>query len=337
MPILTRLVIVGVLLAFVPLGESPVAAQAKREYQDLYREAIEHVGKLEWKLAEDKLVAAQKSGPPSGQNVIRRGVFGRQDYFPEYYLGIVFLNTDRPIEAETQFQVARKRGLDPREKEFAQLPALEAKATNLADIERKRRAGPNPQQVFKTLIDQARRFLGESRYEDAENVARQARGLNVDNAAADELLRNIIRGRANARVQTVLKGSPSVAELRRLLSELGDSGVNLDEVRKRIEAAEAVSRRDTAERAAMLAYYNGEYTQSISALAEAEKAAGLTTRGQFYRAVSMAAQATRGKVVNQGLLREARKWWTTANERPNEFKADLRYISPQLLQLLRGS
>jgi hypothetical protein len=317
---------------------APLGAQAKPEWDDLYREAIAHVSRQEWKLAEDKLQAAIKSGPPSGRGVIRRRVFNRNDYFPEFYLGIVYLNTNRAAEARTQFNAARKGNVNVREREFERLPEYESRAKELADAAAKERAKPTPAQQFKTLLDQAQRSLGESRYEEAENTARSARGLNVDNGAADELLQDIGRARATARVQEALKGSPSLAELQRLLSEYGDSGAALDEVRKRIAAGEAVQRRNTAERAAMIAYYGGNYGQSIAALSEAEQSgAGLTARGQFYRAVTLAAQATRGKVANQNQLREARKAWAIANAHAEEFKADLRYISPQILQLLRGS
>lgn len=332
MPTLLSLLIVWL------AATAPGAAQARREWQDLYRDAIDHVAKGEWKQAEDKLTTAQKAGPPSGRDVIRRGVFARQDYFPEYYLGIVYLNTERAIQAETQFKVARARGLDPREKEFAQLPGLEARAASLAKAEREKAAAPDPKQVFRQQIESARAAIADGRFDDAERIARQARASNVDNAAADDMLVNVTRGRANARVQAALKGTPGLAELRRLLSEYGNAGINLDEVVRRIEGLEAAERRNVAERAAMVSFYSGNYGQSLNALTEAEKSgAGLSARGQFYRAVALASQATRGKSTNQNLLREARKAWAAANERPDDFKADLRYISPRILQLLRGS
>ena len=324
-------------LALVLFIAAPPAAQAKRAWEDLYREAIDLIAKQQWKKAEDTLQAAIKSGPPSGRGVIRR-TFGRDDdYFPEYYLGIVYLNTGRAPEAQIQFQVARKRGINLREKEFQQLPSLEERAATIVDAEAKKRAANAPGLRFKDLMGQAQRALADSRFEDAETAARQARGLNVDNAAADQLLQNITRTRANQRLQAQLKGSPSVAELRRMLTEFEGTGVSLDEVRKRIDAGEAIERRNGQERTAMIAFFAGQYTQAVAALAEAEKAAALSPRGHFYRALTLASLATRGKVTNQNQLREARKAWTIANERADTFKADLRYISPQILQLLRGS
>jgi tetratricopeptide (TPR) repeat protein len=313
-----------------------IAAQGKPDFGAIYREAIADLAKADFKSAETKLLNAIKIGPPAGRGAIRRGIFDRDDYFPQFYLGIVYLNTGRAADALVQFQIARKQNINLRDREFQRLPEYEAKAKELADADAAKRAAPDPKQQFKALIDQAQRALGESRYDDADNAARQARALNVDNDAVASILQNVSRARATARLQEALKGTPSLADLRRLLSEYGDSGVSLDEVRRRIAAGEAVERRNAAERAAMVAFYEGKYPQALTALTEAEKATTLSARGQFYRAVTLASQATRGKVVNQTLLREARRAWTAASERPSEFEADLRYISPQILQLLRG-
>jgi tetratricopeptide (TPR) repeat protein len=315
---------------------TPLTAQSNRDWQDLYREAIAHVAKRDWKPAEDKLLAAKKAGPPSGRGQIKR-TFGRDsDYFPEFYLGVVYLNTGRFADAQVQFQIARTRKIDIGEREFQQLPDFEARANEFAEAEAKKRAVIEPKQRYRGFMDQAQKFLAEGRYDDAETAARQARGLNVENGPADDLLRNITRSRANARVQALLKGSPSLQELRRMLSEYEGTGASLDEVRRRIDAMETVERRATAERAGMIAYFNGSYTQAISALAEAEKAGALTPRGHFYRALTLASLATRGKVTNDNQLREARKAWAIAMQRADEFKVDLRYVSPQLLDALRG-
>src|SRR5687767_4098414 len=97
---------------------TPLTAQSNRDWQDLYREAIAHVAKRDWKPAEDKLLAAKKAGPPSGRGQIKR-TFGRDsDYFPEFYLGVVYLNTGRFADAQVQFQIARTRKIDIGEREF---------------------------------------------------------------------------------------------------------------------------------------------------------------------------------------------------------------------------
>ncbi len=324
-----------VVAAALLVASAMLGAQAKADWVQIYREAIADVDRADWKAAEAKLLTAIKIGPAPGRDVIRRNFLGRDDYFPHFYLGVVYLNTNRAAEARVLFQMVRKQNINLRDREFERLPDYEAKARTAVDAVPARPKVPDSAQQFKTLMGQAQRALTESRYDEAENAAKQARALNVDNDAVAAMLQNVARARAEARVQEALKGTPSMADLRRLLAEYGDSGVSLDEVRKRIAAGEAIERRAAAERTGMIAFYRGNYAQALTALADAEKASALTARGHFYRAVALASQATRGKVVNQTLLRDARRAWVAANERPNEFKADLRYISPQILQLLR--
>jgi hypothetical protein len=313
----------------------PLSAQDRRDWDDLYRDGVGFVSKKDWKQAEDALLRAIKSGPPSGRDVIRR-TFGRDDYFPEFYLGIVYLYTNRPFEAQTQFQIARKRGINLKEREFSTLPDYESRARELAEVETSNRAAAARGEQFKRLIGDAQKWLAAARYDDAEAAARQARDMNIDESAATALLQNIAKARSTARLQEALKKSPSLAELRRLLAEYDGSGAPVDELRSRIEAAETAERRNVAERAAMVAFYSGNYSQAINALGEAEKVLSLTTRGQFYRAVTLATQATRGKTINAGLLQRARQAWQTANREPDAFRADLRYISPEIIRQLEG-
>jgi hypothetical protein len=324
------------LIALLILMSVPFSAQERRDWDDLYRDGIALVSKKEWKQAEDVLLRAMKAGPPSGRNAIRRGVFGRDDYFPEFYLGIVYLFTNRPLEAQTQFQIARKRGVNLKEREFAALPEYEVRAKELVDVETTTRAAADRGQQFKRLLGEAQKLLAAARYEEAETAARQARDLNVDDSAAEAMLQNVLKARSTSRLQDALKRNPSLPELRRLLAEYDNTGAPLDELRSRIEAAEATDRRNVAERAAMVAFYSGNYSQAINALGEAEKALALTTRGQFYRAVTLATQATRGKTVNQGLLQRARNAWQTASREPDAFRADLKYISPDIIRQLEG-
>jgi hypothetical protein len=328
---LSRIMLVIAVIATV----TSVSAQSRRDWDDLYRDAIELVAQRQWKKAEDVLLQAIKAGPPSGRGQIKR-VFGNDDYFPEYYLGVIYLNTNRPAEALTQFQAARKRGVNLRDREFQRLAEYEARAKELADAEASKRAAADRVQQFKRLVGDAQRLLGEGRYEDAETAAKQARALNFDNGLADGILQNIQKARSSSRLQDALKRNPALPELRRLLTEYESSGLPLDDLRERIATAERIERRNTAERAAMLAFYGGNYAQAITALNEAEKTFALTNRGQFYRAVTLAAQAVRGKEINQGLLQRARQAWQAANRNPGEFKTDLRYISPEILRQLQG-
>ena len=308
------------------------------DWADLYRQGITHVQRREWKPAEEKLLAAQKAGPASGRGVIRR-FMDRDDYFPEFYLGVVYLNTARIGAALVQFQLAKKNNVNTRAGEFRQLNDLESRARSILENEAKKteKETANPAAQFKTFMERAQRAFGDARYDDAESAARQARDLNVDNAAADALVQNIERARSATQLQQDLAKSPSLAELRRLRTEYEAKGVSVDEVVRLIAAGEAVEARARGERTGMIEFFSGSYQKAIAAIAEAEKAAPLTPRGHLYRACSLASLATRGKNVNQTQLREARRSYAVAAEQSDQFKNDLRLISPRLIQLLKGS
>jgi tetratricopeptide (TPR) repeat protein len=328
-------------IACFVLMSAVLSAQGREIWDDLYREAVRHVREKEWRLAEQKLLESKKTGPASGRGVIRRGLLGRDDYFPEFYLGVVFLNTGRAAQALPQFQTARARGLNPKESEFRQIDQFEKQAADIIEADKRNNPPPpDPREQFKALIGQAQRAQNEGRLDDAENAAKQARALNVDNVAADAFILKLNSSRSAGRLQQALRGNPGLAELRRLLTEYEGTGVSVDEIRRRIsaaEAGEAVAARARGERTGMIEFYLGNYQKALAAIAEAEKIAPLSARGNFYRAVTLASLATRGKTTNQGQLREARRFYTLAAQQADAFKNDLRYVSPRILELLRGS
>jgi tetratricopeptide (TPR) repeat protein len=330
-------------LACVVMASATLAAQdtGRAAWDDQYREGIRHVRNREWRLAEEKLLESRKGGPPSGRGVIRRGLLGRDDYFPEFYLGVVYLNTNRPALALPQFQTARQRGINPKESEFRQIDEFETRANAMIEAEKRNApAAPDPREQYKAFFGQAQRALAEGRYDEAEAAAKQARSLNVDNAAVDAFVLKLGSTRGSARLQQQLRTNPGLAELRKLLAEYEGTGVSVDEIRRRItaaEAAEATTARARGERAGMIEYYTGNYQKALNAIADAEKIAPLSARGNFYRACILASLATRGKTTNLGQLREARRFYALAAQQPAEFKGDLRYVSPRILQLLQGS
>jgi len=110
----------------VALMASGVIAQ--QNWYDLYDQAIDHVARGEWEAAEAKLQQSKKLGPAPGRNVLRYGML-RRPFFPDFYLGVVFLNTNRPTEALRQFALVRaQRTFNPQDKEFVTIADMENEA-----------------------------------------------------------------------------------------------------------------------------------------------------------------------------------------------------------------
>jgi tetratricopeptide (TPR) repeat protein len=109
---------------------TPVATRQLPWYE-LYDQAIAHIEKGEWPQAEAKLLAAKKAGPRPGRTVLRYGAL-RTEYFPDYYLGVVYLNTGRYRDAVRQFELVRDQKPDLSRAPYGQLENQLARADDLA-------------------------------------------------------------------------------------------------------------------------------------------------------------------------------------------------------------
>ena len=114
------------------------ATAQQRQWFQLYDEAIVDVRQGAWQQAETKLRQAQKLGPAPGRNVLRYGMM-RGNFFPDFYLGVVFLNTGRPMDALRQFALARAQKINDQDREFGTIADMENQARvdakRLADAE----------------------------------------------------------------------------------------------------------------------------------------------------------------------------------------------------------
>lgn len=108
------------------------AARAQQRWFELYDQAIEHIRRAEWDQAEAKLRQSQKQGPAPGRAVPRYGMF-RPPFFPDFYLGIVCLNTQRPAEALRHFTLARAQRIDEKAPEFQAIAEYESQARLLEE------------------------------------------------------------------------------------------------------------------------------------------------------------------------------------------------------------
>jgi hypothetical protein len=127
-------------IAFVP---SAASAQWYRTYTD----ARERVQRGEWSEAERLLGQAARqaadAGVRQGRNVQTSAMRFIQ-FFPDYYLGVVYQATDRLDEARAAFERAKADGATSREREFRDIDERSNKVT-LALAEASRRAAATRQ------------------------------------------------------------------------------------------------------------------------------------------------------------------------------------------------
>ena len=205
-----------------------VALTAQSQWYALYDEAVKHIQAGEFQQAEAKLLQAKKDGPSSGRNVLRYGSL-RQPYFPDYYLGVVYVSTNRPQEALDAFAAARQANIDAKNNDFKLIGTFEGQArTLLANAKNTPPAntvkptgptvpaGPDPaiaiaaraaaQKEFDSLLATSRQQLDRKNFDGAELSANNARALSDKQGLgigqrADTLLKEISGNRAIAAVE----------------------------------------------------------------------------------------------------------------------------------------
>lgn len=218
-----------------------VTLTAQSQWYALYDEAVKHIQAGEFQQAETKLLQAKKDGPGSGRNVLRYGSL-RAPYFPDYYLGVVYVSTNRPQEALDAFTAARQANVDAKNNEFRLIGTFEGQArTALANA--KNNPPPQPPtgntnkppagspgtgvdpaiaratslKEFDGLLATARQQLDRKNFDGAEQSANNARALS-DKAGlgqgqrADQMLKDIAGNKQLAVVEdAVTRKDPAAA------------------------------------------------------------------------------------------------------------------------------
>lgn len=339
-------VVIAVVIMILAL---PALSQARQKrWFELYDEAIQDIKNQEWAAAETLLLEAKSLGPPAGRNVLRYGQL-RGPYFPDYYLGVVYVNTARPALAKKQFELARLQKIDDRSDEFKPMvdlmvrAAAEAgKAEGLAaggavapTGKTETPAGPTPAQQFDEALEKGRTALGQKNYASARNFLSQAVALKLDRTRTDQFDREIQQSQATDIFEAAMQRR-DVKAARTALADLQNAQVSSVVVTAfgvRIDALERSIKMVDTDRAVMQAFYAGDYRRVISL---AEETGTLSPRGSFYRACAMAAIALGGATIDNKGLNDARRVYRDGVRDPNAIATDRRFISPKVLDALRA-
>jgi tetratricopeptide (TPR) repeat protein len=324
---------------------------ARQAWYQLYDQAIDHVNKREWQEAETKLLAAQKgaqqAGRGAGPQVLRYGTI-RGPFFPSYYLGVVYLNTGRPAQAAKLFEQARAEGVD-KVRGFTQFTQLLAQAqaqaqsagakppvvannnttpppvtnppTNTATNPP---AGDKPATTEKPAPPTQSNTNAAPPPITAPPVDTRAQQLERDrNAAAQEVTRALTARDLSA----ALAAQSKLVAIDKAWATTGDLQIRINALRASI----------AAERRAMLAFFGGNYQETLQVLRQLEGSGALSPRGYFYRACSLAAIAMRENPRDAKGLDEARKQYARVTSGAMASLArDRQYVSPEILRVLTG-
>ncbi len=232
---------------------------------------------------------------------------------------MVYLNTNRPKEALQQFQLARSQKINVQDREFLPIGDYETRAQGDAQRLAANALPPMPVKPVPT---------------DAPPVPVPSPGLPSGPIPDPGAERKRLEAQFEQAMQNRNVGGArtALAETQKVIS---DQKV-IATYTARVNALDRDIQLSAAERAAMLAFYGGDYQQVVSMLNAVEQRLGspLSARGYFYRACGIAAQALRAVPADAKALTEARRQYAEAVKNRQTIAPDRRFVSPRILQAI---
>ena len=332
-----------VALTFVVSGQASRASQAQARWYDAYRQGVSAVQRRDWATAEKLLLQAQSSGIKPGPKVFAYGD-SYERFIPDYYLGVVYLNTNRDREAEAAFARVRSQGI------------ISAKDPEYTAFERQGREA-----IFNRAFAEAQQLVAKGDFTQASSRLDEARTTKIDDAKVTALSREVTQQIAKAQapppvdspVQGPIQRPPPVVQTPSATTagNLGDvsSTPNASLPDRGITPSRGTAAPSkattnvtiplpskagsTALRNGLLAFFSGDYGTAIPLLATAAEQPGANPRAQVFLACAKVGLVLTGG-GNAAMLREARAAFQNAGAQQNLSANDRRFISPRVLQQL---
>jgi hypothetical protein len=170
--------------------------QTPTRWYDAYQEGLRAVQKRDWAAAEKQFLQAKATGPQPARRVFTYGD-SYIPFLPDYYLGVVYLNTNRSRDAETAFQLVRKQNV------------ITAKDPEYVAFERQGREA-----TFNRAFTQAQQLTAAGNFEGVRAALQEALTTNIDNAKVQMFSReNETQLLAKAAPPNATTAPPSTAKL----------------------------------------------------------------------------------------------------------------------------
>ncbi len=336
-----------------------VAAQATRWY-DEYDRALKAIAAKppDWATAETALLAARTRGPAQGPRVMFPGEIYKP-FIPDYYLGVVYLNSGRASQAETTFLRVRTANIiDQKDSLYRTFVSQSRTAT------------------YTRAASDARRLIAAKDFAGAEKAIAEASDSRANDPGAKDLReeldaamrppalptgtgtpinasinspnQNVGLGDAPARTSPAPPaggGGPPAGNAGTSGSTAGNttrrpSGnlpANTSGARVSGNAASSTGMTDPEQLLAvgLRAFLAGNYQAAADSLGVASNDLYAPPRVLLYLACANAALVLTGR-ADVALIETAKAQYTAADPRTNLRDEDRRVISPRLLDYLTG-
>jgi tetratricopeptide (TPR) repeat protein len=206
---------------------------------------------------------------------------------------------------------------------------------------------------FRRAMNASRASLQQARYSEARSNLAAATALPVDAARrqeADTLRREIDSAQSAAALQVVerarqairRKDATAATSEVTALRELSPGHVAIEELTRGInalvEGLDRTARLANAERTGVKLFLSGQYKQAAELLEQAVNQSLTSPRVYLFLASSRGAQALLAPQDQRpALVAAARKHYDLAKPGAGTLTADQRFISPSILELIKGS
>jgi len=311
-------------------GQAPARRNDTRTWYQAYADGKRAFDQKNWQGAVDSLEAAKRArAPKPGRKIPFYGdVY--DDYLPDYYLGIAYLNLRQFTQADQAFAAVRASGLiSPKDREYAefqrQTAAVTAGLREAATVAQNNQAPP----AGNTSPPPA----GNPPAANAPSAAVPNPGpvaVNTPpaNLPTQQLPASTQTNTANGSAAATLPGRQPTSTVPTNPARGGRNAAANSTITPPIKGP--IPPR--AEEDAIRAYLSGQYDQAAALLNSSVQGPGATPRAFFYLACSRTALAILGQGSSADV--DGAKQLLARAGNPAQFAEDRRYVSPRVLRML---
>lgn len=330
-------VLLGLLLAAPAAGQQR-GADTRTWYQ-AYQDGRQQVQRGDWQAAIASLEAAKRNGPKPGRRIPFYGdVY--DDFLPDYFLGIAYLNAGRAQDAVKAFTAVNDAKLiAQRDREYAeftrQLTAANDRVRAESQVAQVAQQSPPPQQQQQPQQTSQQQAptpvptapVTQSAANNPPDVPVRApdAGATKDPAppAQSPVQTAPLRSAAAPTSRPAAAATPTPAAADKQPTPRPNPPA----------VANAATGGTRAEVEGLRAFFSGDYRRAANTLA-ALAASGASPRVEFYLACSLAALALTESAA-PATLDEARARFRAVNGA--QLANDQRYVSPRIIAVLRDT
>ena len=311
-------------------GQAPARRNDTRTWYQAYADGKRAFDQKNWQAAIDSLEAAKRArAPKPGRKIPFYGdVY--DDYLPDYYLGIAYLNLRQFTQADQAFAAVRASGLiGPKDREYAefqrQTTAVTAGLRETATVAQNNQAAARRQRAASGEQPASR--------EQPVSHGAQPRARRDQHAAGKPADPTVARIDAAERAdwQRRRHVAGTAADIGRSDKSRAAADETPPTTRPSRRQSRDPSRREP-KKTRFARIYQGSTDQAAALLNSSVQGPGATPRAFFYLACSRTALAILGQGSSADV--DGAKQLLARAGNPAQFAEDRRYVSPRVLRML---